>query len=114
MRHDKDFPRSRRRLDLRNAHWRGGVGGLELAEKEGAVMTVGDLKDLLQNVDRRLLVILASDAEGNSYSPLDEATAGNYADGEVGLEKLTEEDKKNGYGEEDVLNGAPAIVLYPV
>ena len=81
-------------------------------------MKIKQLLKILQSEDQNREVILSSDAEGNNYSPLYCCNLGNYSpdskySGQVGLEKLTEKDKKNGYTEEDILEGKPAIVLYP-
>ncbi len=82
-------------------------------------MTVNQLKKLLDKMDGKRIVILAKDSEGNGYSPLDGVYEGAYAAettwyGKFGMERLTEADKKAGYGEEDVVKGKPAIVLAPV
>ena len=85
----------------------------------GAI-TVGQLIELLKVEDPARLVVLSSDAEGNKHSPLASLWSGAYEventwRGEVGLEKLTPEDRKNGYEEEDVLeNGDPALILGPI
>jgi hypothetical protein len=76
-------------------------------------MTVKELIEQLQKEDPDRLVVLSSDSEGNSYSELYSLRTGAYSKGEVGLETLTEEDEEAGYGEEDVLNGEPAIILHP-
>lgn len=83
-------------------------------------MTVGELKALLADHDDSRIVILAHDRGGNGYKPMrDISTAAYRAEstwqGEVGLEELTEEDRKAGYSEEDVMtNGTPCVVLWPV
>lgn len=41
-------------------------------------MTVGELKDVLEGVDPKMLVILSKDGEGNSYSPLYQCELGTY------------------------------------
>ena len=82
-------------------------------------MKVKELKELLKNVDDNRLVVMSKDGEGNGFSPLaDIDDTSNYeADstwsGEVGIEKLTPELEKQGYGEEDVNHGVPALVLWP-
>lgn len=82
-------------------------------------MTVKQLIKLLQAEDPNRIVIMSSDSEGNSYSPLSSvATAAYRADttwsGEIGLEKLTAADKKAGYTDEDVLEGGKsALILKP-
>lgn len=83
-------------------------------------MKVKELKKLLEDVSDDRIVILQKDAEGNGYSPLegidDESSyqAETTWCGEVGIERLTPELKKDGYTEEDVVDGEPALVLYPV
>lgn len=82
-------------------------------------MKVKELKKLLEPVDDERIVIISKDGEGNGFSPLAELDdASNYkADstwsGEVGIEKLTPELEKQGYCEEDVNDGVPALVLWP-
>ena len=81
-------------------------------------MKVSDLIQLLQKEDPNRLVVISKDSEGNSYSPLSDMHIASYkADstwsGECGLEKLTDELESRGYTEEDVLDGEPALILYP-
>lgn len=81
-------------------------------------MTVAQLIADLQGEDPNRLVVMSSDAEGNSYSPLDGCSTGSYeADstwsGSVGLEKLTPALRKKGYSDEDVKDGVPCLVLHP-
>jgi len=82
-------------------------------------MTVKELIEKLQKEDPDRIVIMSKDSEGNSYSPLSNFWIGAYAPtttwyGEAGLEGLTEEDKEAGYGEEDVMDGEKALILWPV
>jgi hypothetical protein len=80
-------------------------------------MTVGELIDLLQQVDRNRLVVMSRDAEGNGYSPLAGAWSGSYSpnwSGEAGLETLTPEDLEQGYTTLDIVSGQPALILCPV
>jgi hypothetical protein len=79
-------------------------------------MKVRELIEKLQQEDPERLVIVSSDEEGNSMNPLQEIATAAYSkeDREIGLETLTDEDKEQGYGEEDVIeDGIPALVLYP-
>lgn len=77
-------------------------------------MTNKQLIAKLSKLDPNLIVVMASDSEGNGFSPLSSLDTGcSYKDGEVGLKELTPQDVKNGYSEEDVLKGKPAVVLYP-
>lgn len=83
-------------------------------------MKVHELIALLQKQDPNREVILARDAEGNGYSPLDEdLSTGAYRpetkwSGEVGLEALTEELEAGGYTDEDIVEGIPALILHPL
>lgn len=83
-------------------------------------MTVKELRDLLQDVDGDRIVILASDSEGNHYSPLADCydsyafRSTNIYSGDVGLEQLTQGDIDAGYTEDDVVHGKPALVLFPI
>jgi hypothetical protein len=82
-------------------------------------ITVGELIEKLKQEDPKRIVVMAKDSEGNSYSPLASFWAGAYCaentwSGEVGFEKLTPEDEKDGFTEDDVLEGGrPAIILSP-
>jgi len=82
-------------------------------------MTVKELKEILKDVDDNRIVVMSSDGEGNSFSPLcnldDESTylADSTWSGEVGIEKLTPELKKQGYTKDDIKGGIPALVLWP-
>ncbi len=82
-------------------------------------MKVKDLIEILEKVDQNRIVILSKDSEGNTFSPLDFIQSNaNYAEedscfGEVGFEELTEE-LKEFYTEEDVIEGKPALILWPV
>ena len=87
-------------------------------QKNKVSMKIKELIKLLEKEDPDRIVIMASDAEGNSYSPLSSVWTAAYKaentwSGEVGLEILTEEDIKRGYSEEDVLKGKKAIVFSP-
>lgn len=71
-------------------------------------MTVKELRELLKDQNDNDLVVLSSDSEGNSFSPLSEnfslasyeSTSGER--GEIWLRELTEELKKEGYSKEDL------------
>lgn len=85
-------------------------------------MTVKELIEMLETVENKnRIVICMKDAEGNGYTPLSDiddqfayrAEATWY--GEVGYEKLTDELKKLGYSEEDIIeDGEPCLVLCPL
>lgn len=78
-------------------------------------MIVSDLIELLQNCDPNAVVILSSDSEGNSYSPLVDCAAGFY--NEKNQEFNSEEDVYEielDDGETDVISrGIEAVVLWP-
>lgn len=81
-------------------------------------MTVKELIELLKLESDDRLVVMSKDGEGNDFSPLaDYSTASYVADstwsGEIGLERLTPELRKQGYSEDDVKHGIPALVLWP-
>jgi hypothetical protein len=82
-------------------------------------MRVKELKKLLENIDNERIVIMSTDCEGNSYSPLDtiDDSSTYLAEtelwGELGIEKLTPELRKLGYSEDEI-GGEKALVLYPV
>lgn len=82
-------------------------------------MKIRELIKLLEQEDGDKLVIMSSDGEGNRFSPLcdfgstDTYKADSTYSGEMGYSKLTPELIKKGYGEEDILDGVPALVFYP-
>ncbi len=86
-------------------------------------MNVGELIDFLSTQPRDRLVVMASDAEGNGHSPLDNAeecmyTAESTWSGEVDLtpEQYTEAVARDGEDEwDEAPDGAVrAVVLGPV
>jgi hypothetical protein len=86
-------------------------------------MKVKKLIKLLKKQDPDRLVVLSTDGEGNSYSPVSDMSTGGYRaentwSGEVGPEEFTDEMKEAGYyDEDDVYNGkddVPALVLWPI
>lgn len=81
-------------------------------------MTVEELINKLQAIkNKKRIVLISSDGEGNDFSKFDSFSENNYRfDGreyEIGEEILTEELIKEGYSEEDVINGDPCLVLWP-
>lgn len=82
-------------------------------------ITVSELIKQLKECDPNRIVIISKDSEGNDYSPFSGFYEASYKanstwSGEIGLETLTEEDRKSGYSEEDVLeDGVPCVVLRP-
>ncbi len=83
-------------------------------------MTVSELIKELQRVDGNRKVVLQKDSEGNGYSPLYNIWEGAYLaetdwSGEAYLETLSDNDKKQGYTEEDVReDGEKAVFLSPI
>ena len=78
-------------------------------------MNIKELKEIIEDLDDNVLVVVSCDSEGNGYSEATGcSTRYNYSDGEIGFSKLTAKDKKEGYGEGDLLkDGDPAFVLWP-
>jgi hypothetical protein len=82
-------------------------------------MTVAELIEALKEMPQTALVVLSSDAEGNSHSPVARIMIGRYEAesayrGTIGLYELTEDLEAEGYTDEDVVNGPPAVCLWPV
>ncbi len=77
-------------------------------------MTVAELITKLSRVDSSRVVVLSSDEEGNSYRLLGSVSDDyQYKDREIGLEKLTAQDRKQGYTDEDMMEGGePAVILW--
>ncbi len=70
-------------------------------------------KELMKHPER--IVVNQTDSEGNGYYEVSGIWKGLFdsGEGEVGIEKLTNELRKEGYGKEDIPeNGKPAIILY--
>ena len=80
-------------------------------------MKVRDLIGRLTLMDGNLLVVMASDSEGNSFGPMSEndfQQNWRYKDHEVGLDHLTDSLKDDGFKEEDLMEGGiPCVVLWP-
>jgi hypothetical protein len=82
------------------------------------MITVEKLIKELQQMDPKRIVVMSKDSEGNSFSPMADLGECSYAEettwsGSIGLEKLTEKDRKAGYSEGDVVKGKPAVCLWP-
>ena len=83
-------------------------------------MKVKELIALLQDCDQEAIVVMSSDAEGNSYSPFSGLWEGVYVpdttwSGEVGYGELTPELKEYGFTEEDIKTGGEsAVILQPI
>lgn len=84
------------------------------------MMTVKELIEALQKVDQTRIVILQKDGEGNGYSPIagiDDNTvyeAETTYSGEVRIHHLTDALIEQGFSDEDVGDGQPCLVLYPI
>lgn len=90
-----------------------------MKEREDYFMKVKEFIKLLSKEDGDREVIIQKDPEGNGHSPFSSFWTGAYlADstwsGDVGLEQLTDEDIEDGYSQEDVIKGIPALILVPV
>lgn len=85
-------------------------------------MNVGELLDFLGNQPRENEVVLSSDSEGNSYSPLQEVNAAYFSidENEVYDERMIKEEELDDSDESDIFyEKAPSdaksvVVLYPV
>jgi len=83
--------------------------------------TVGELIKELQKYDENKIVFLASDEEGNSFSPFyfidDNAVINLKTNDYMGILRLTEDLQEQGFTEEDFAEtnkqNVPAIILYP-
>ena len=82
-------------------------------------MKVSELIEHLKNEDQDRIVVLSKDSEGNGYSPLAIVDTCAYKEestwyGYIGFEELTDDDRRAGFTEEDIIkDGIPAIVLWP-
>ena len=79
-------------------------------------MKVKELIEQLKKLDPDRIVIMSRDSEGNTFCPIDELSTSAYRAEyrDIGLEKLTPEDIKNGHNEESVMtDGEKAVVLWP-
>jgi hypothetical protein len=78
-------------------------------------MTAGELRAALKGVDDDVLVVMSSDAEGNSFSPLSDTDVGQYHwqgettwSGEILNPNEQDEDRAWALGL------PPCVVLWPV
>ena len=81
-------------------------------------MKVKELIAELQEQDPEREVILQKDSEGNGYEYLYSIWSGAYRpnEREAGLDELTEEDRENGYCEDDVYDeegDVKVVILTP-
>ena len=81
-------------------------------------MNVQDLIDELSKIkNKERLVLISKDPEGNGFNSFtsfsEEACVLDGHEYMIGLEELTDEFKRQGYTEEDVLeDGNPCVVLW--
>ncbi len=78
-------------------------------------MTVKKLKEIIKNMDDDVIIIMSRDEDGNGYAPLSEVDTEflwSEEDRDIGFGKLTDDLIKEGYGEEDIIKGKPALVLW--
>jgi hypothetical protein len=93
---------------------------MTMNEIKNGMMTVQELINRLSEIKNKdRVVVMAKDGEGNDYSPLYNFWEGRYEAnttwyGEVGLDALTKDLMEQGYTEDDVGSGSPAIILCPV
>lgn len=79
-------------------------------------MTVKELMATLSTLDQDAVVIMQKDPEGNGYSPcsgIGGNGAWNKSDHEYGYATLTANLEKSGFTKEDIVNGVPAVVMWP-
>jgi hypothetical protein len=80
-------------------------------------MKVKQLIRILEKCDPDAIVILSSDGEGNGFYELGQVDGKNNAwdaeNGRLGFARLTEDLESKGYGDEDVVEGVPAVVIWP-
>lgn len=82
-------------------------------------MKVHELMERLKNADPQSEVVMSQDPEGNGYYLLGDVVVNDYVYDdsswgvEIGLRELTDRDRQLGYGEEDLLDGDPCVVLWP-
>jgi hypothetical protein len=71
------------------------------------LMTVKNLIELLQKEDQEALVVMSSDAEGNSYSPVHEVVDGRFRLNRLSGEFRCTDDP------EGSIDGDGAVCLFP-
>jgi len=80
-------------------------------------MTVKELIERLKEIDQDRIVVMSMDPEGNGFSPLGDLETCAYTNeggyGETGIEKLDDDLREQGFTEEDIKEGQPALCLWP-
>ena len=79
-------------------------------------MTVGDLMEMLEQMDPTATVVMASDPEGNAFAPLEDYSIGSFDSKESAF--VQDEDIENYYAlhEEETReepNGTHAVAFWP-
>lgn len=95
-----------------------------MKQRKPSYITVGDLIEMLGEMNPEAVVVMQKDGEGNGYSPLSGVDDSNVVyvaestwSGEVMLAELTEEAEEEGFSAEDVYDGDDGelcVVLFPV
>lgn len=77
-------------------------------------MTVAELIALLQKFPADSLVVKSKDEEGNGFDTVDNAEVGAYDDKQrhFGYAILTAELRAEGYSDDDLTEGQPAVCLW--
>lgn len=80
------------------------------------MLKVKDLMVQLAKLDPDAVVIMQRDPEGNGYAPCSGAE-GNGAwddnEDEYGYASLTDKLRKDGFSDDDIVLGHPAVVIWP-
>lgn len=80
-------------------------------------VTVRKLIAMLETQDPDRIVVVTNDAEGNSFAPLASIVAGAFRatrdGGEFGIDALDDNLEELGYTEDDIVDGEPAVCLWP-
>lgn len=80
------------------------------------MLKVKDLINQLAQLDPDAVVIMQRDPEGNGYGPCAGAEGNGAWDHDedlYGYACLTPDMEKNGFSQEDLVQGVPAVVIWP-
>ena len=66
------------------------------------MLTVGDVRQLIETLPDDLLVVVSSDAEGNSFSPLAELTLQRYLEHSTWSGELVSEEDEGDFTDEPI------------
>ncbi len=77
-------------------------------------MTVRELIGILSAMDQDRIIVLSEDQEGNGYRPAYSISDNcAYKDREIGMQSLSEDDRRWGYTDEDIMvDGEPCVCLW--